>query len=293
MLQQRPIRAAVAQQDEHNADVRRALKESKPMNPPPEPAERPARATAMSRIGPLLALARGEAVPLLLLSGVAGAAVLFIHLAEELADGETHAFDLWLLNLLRTSPSDPVGPAWLERMMLDITSLGSLSVIGVVAVLAVGYLLIERQRVEAVALVVAAGGGLLWSQFLKGVFERDRPPPDYRLVETLNASFPSGHALLATVFYLTLGALLARAMPRRRLKAYVIGAALALAVLVGVSRVYLGAHWPTDVLAGWCVGAAWSSACWLAEYVLLRRRRIRDGQPAARWRDAAGGSPPR
>jgi undecaprenyl-diphosphatase len=96
-------------------------------------------------------------------------------------------------------------------------------------------------------------------------------------VEVHTASFPSGHAMLSAVCYLTLGALLAGVVPARRYKAYILGTAIFLTLLVGGSRIYLGVHWPTDVLAGWCLGAAWAMACWLGvRGILLWRQRRMD-----------------
>jgi undecaprenyl-diphosphatase len=90
-------------------------------------------------------------------------------------------------------------------------------------------------------------------------------------MESLNASFPSGHALLSTVVYLTLGAMLARAVKTPAMKAYAMGVAVALALIVGASRVYLGVHWASDVLGGWSLGAAWATLCWLAERAIAGR----------------------
>ena len=122
-------------------------------------------------------------------------------------------------------------------------------------------------------LVLGLAGGVVLSEGLKGVFERARPPALFQSVETINASFPSGHALLSTVFYLTVGVLLARTLPRRRLKTFVLGTAVLIALLVGATRVYLAAHWATDVLAGWSVGAAWAMSLWVAASLIERRQR--------------------
>ncbi|RZJ96467.1 MAG: phosphatase PAP2 family protein, partial [Brevundimonas sp.] len=116
---------------------------------------------------------------------------------------------------------------------------------------------------------------VMLSEGLKVLFERARPPAQYQLVETLNASFPSGHALLSTVFYLTLGVMLTNAFPQRRLKAYALGVAVVIAVVIGLTRVYLGAHWASDVLGGWCVGVAWAMILWLIAHALQRFQRRR------------------
>jgi undecaprenyl-diphosphatase len=121
---------------------------------------------------------------------------------------------------------------------------------------------------------------MLLSTLLKMGFDRPRPDlvPHGALVYT--ASFPSGHATLSAVVYLTLGALLARVQPRLVLKLYLLGLAILLTVMVGVSRVYLGVHWPTDVLAGWAVGAAWALLCWATALWLQRRGRVEGPGPA-------------
>ena len=113
-------------------------------------------------------------------------------------------------------------------------------------------------------LLAASAGGMALTGLLKDVFQRDRPPMILHLVPAVNASFPSGHATLSATVYLTLGALIAHFAPRRRVRVYALTTAVLLAVIVGCSRVYLGVHWPTDVLAGWCVGAAWALVCWSA-----------------------------
>ena len=208
---------------------------------------------------------------------------IFLWLAGEVMEGDTHAFDRMLLLGLRTpgNPADPVGPAWLGIAARDITSLGGYPVLVLVTLAVIGFLLIVGKRHAALLVVVAIGGGTLLSSGLKGLFDRPRPDLVPHAVEVYTMSFPSGHATLSAVTYLTLGALLARVHPQRRVRAYLLGVAVLLAVLIGASRVYLGVHWPTDVLAGWCVGAAWAMLCWTVAAWLQRRGKLEAEQPKA------------
>lgn len=207
---------------------------------------------------------------LLLLTGLL---LAFAELADEVTDGETHAFDRAVLLALRTSgdSADPVGPAWLEAVFRDITALGGTPVLAIVTLVALGYLLLAGRRATALLVTAAVGGGVLLSNLLKAGFQRPRPDLVAHLVDVSSPSFPSGHAMMSTVTWLTLGALLATVQSTRRMKVYVIAVGASLALLVGASRVYLGVHWPTDVLAGWCIGAAWALGCWLAAGWLRRR----------------------
>src|SRR5690606_13602698 len=118
---------------------------------------------------------------------------------------------------------------------------------------------------QATILIIASGGSILWSQGLKAIFERSRPADVFHAVEVVNSSFPSGHAMLSAGVYLTLGALASRFSPRLRVRVFALVAAVLITVVVGLTRIFLGVHWPTDVLAGWCIGAAWALGCWMAE----------------------------
>jgi undecaprenyl-diphosphatase len=188
-------------------------------------------------------------------------------------EGETHAFDRAVLLAFRNplDPSDPIGPTWLEIMFRDITALGGTTVLTLMTIAVIGFLLIDGKRAAAVLVLVSVVGGVLLSSVLK--FGIDRPRPDLvaHLVEVHTASFPSGHAMLSAVVYLTLGGLLSRVEGPRRIKIYVLSVAVTLTFLIGLSRVYLGVHWPTDVLAGWCAGAAWAVLCWRVALALQRR----------------------
>jgi undecaprenyl-diphosphatase len=132
-------------------------------------------------------------------------------------------------------------------------------------VLAVGGSLLARRQHHALALLLAATiGGILLNDFLKGIFARPRPIAELHLTEVRSLSFPSGHAMESAIIYLTLAALLARLVTTRALKLYFIGLAMFMIFVIGLSRVYLGVHYPSDVLAGWSAGLAWALLCWTA-----------------------------
>ncbi|MER8394454.1 phosphatase PAP2 family protein [Mesorhizobium sp. M1340] len=191
----------------------------------------------------------------------------------ELARATTpHAFDTEILLAFRKAgqPDNPIGPAWLEGAMRDVTSLGSASVLVLITAAMIVYLLLIRRPGAALLMFVAVAGGQLLSSVLK--FDIDRPRPDLvsHLADVASLSFPSGHAMLSAVTYLTLGSMAARFLPGRITKIYVLVLAVLTTVVVGISRIYLGVHWPSDVLAGWCAGFAWAMLCWLAARLLQR-----------------------
>jgi len=216
--------------------------------------------------------ARAELGVVAALGVVAGGVAAFVEIADDMTEADGQAFDQVVLHTLHpgADPGVAWGPHWLQTAALDITALGSLAVLILFALIATGFLLFQKKIYSALMLAFALGGGLMLSEVLKGVFERDRPPEIFRAVETINASFPSGHALLSTVFYLTLGVMLERAFARQRLKIYALVVAVLLSLLVGLSRIYLGAHWASDVMAGWSLGAAWAMTCWLIAYAVQR-----------------------
>lgn len=220
------------------------------------------RRRLFSEVGPLLAIA------------VAALGLLaFGKVAEESVEGETHAFDRAILLALRTpgSAGDPIGPAWFEHAVGDLTSLGGYAILTLLVVGVCAYLLAMGKRGNALLIVGAVVSGALLSESLKMGFARPRPDLVPHLVVAESGSFPSGHAMLSAVTYLTIGVLLARIHEQRRVKSLVLGFAIALTLLVGASRVYLGVHWPTDVLAGWSLGAAWAALWWLLAWWLQRR----------------------
>jgi len=201
---------------------------------------------------------------------------LVIELADEVLEGSTQRYDEWVLRLLRTpgDMTDPIGPVWFEDMWRDVTALGSATVLLLATLGCAGYLLMRRQYRTLTLLLVAAAGGLLVSLLLKGLFDRPRPPFNSGLGYVATSSFPSGHSMLSAVVYLTIGTLMARASRRYRINIYFLTIAMIVAIMVGVSRVYLGVHYPTDVLAGWSVGLIWALLCWLVAQYLQRHGTI-------------------
>jgi len=206
---------------------------------------------------------------LLLLLGLFG----FSKIAEEVREGEMQEFDGYLLRLFRdpAQPVIPIGPPWLMEAALDITSLGSRTIVLITVLSALGYLALEGKYGAMWVVGIAAAGSGALTVGMKMVFARARPDVVPHLVQVLSPSFPSGHSMLAAVIYLTLGTLLARFAARRRTKAFLLGVAMLLTFVVGLSRVYLGVHYPTDVIAGWCAGLVWAIACWMvARYLQYR-----------------------
>lgn len=221
----------------------------------------------------LVSVVRREYLLLLLLALVGAGTWGFMALADEVVEGDTHAVDKAILLAMRNpaDPTDPLGPGWVEEIGRDFTALGGMAVLTVIALAAVGHMLLRGKIHSALYLAVTVGGGILISMLLKSGFDRPRPDlvPHESVVYT--ASFPSGHAMMAAVVYLTIGALLARLDARPALRFYVLGLAAILTIAVGISRVYLGVHWPSDVVAGWTAGATWALACWAGARFLQRR----------------------
>lgn len=195
-------------------------------------------------------------------------------LAAEVMEGDTRKFDERVLVALR-QPGNlavPIGPPWTLQVARDLTAFGSAVGIGLVTAVVAGYLALDR-RFGLLAFVLASVlTGTALSLVLKESFHRPRPQIVPHLTDISTASFPSGHSMMSSIAYLTLAALLARAATNRRMKLYFFVVAVLLIGLIGFSRLYLGVHFPTDVLAGWCIGCTWAVICSLSAHFLARNR---------------------
>ncbi len=197
----------------------------------------------------------------------------FVGITEGVLEADTQELDDRLLLALREpgDSGDPIGPGWLELAAGEITSLGGTALLTLITLIVAGFLWLHGKRAMLVLLLISILGGVFLSFGLKGLIGRPRPSAVPHLAVVSTASFPSGHAFMSAVVYLTLGSLLAAMLPRRALKLYVIFVSLTLTCLIGISRVYLGVHYPTDVLAGWTGGLVWALTCWVVARWLQRR----------------------
>lgn len=189
---------------------------------------------------------------------------VIMEISDKVMEMEFQGFDQWAIRILRDSDdlSRPLGPGWLLSTARFVTTLGGYTVLGVLTALAGGYFIINRLHGSALLIVVAFVGGTLVCNFLKLLFSRARPEIEH-FVFTESCSFPSGHAMLSAVVYLTLWAMLVPAKANKQIKIFLLGVALLLTLLIGLTRIYLGVHYPSDVLAGWIVGTVWTVTCLL------------------------------
>lgn len=212
-----------------------------------------------------------EPLILIALAIAAASAWVFLGIADEVAEGDTQLIDGWVLLLLR-DPADlstAIGPVWLRTASRDITALGDIGILMFIVLVVTGFLALARRWRTAGFVLAATLSGSLMVGILKHMFERNRPTFASAEIYIATSSFPSGHAMMSAVVYLTLAALLARLVSEVHLKVYVLGVALVVTWVIGLSRVYLGVHWPSDVAAGWAVGAAWALAWWILAQIFL------------------------
>ncbi|MDQ3068452.1 MAG: phosphatase PAP2 family protein [Acidobacteriota bacterium] len=199
----------------------------------------------------------------------------FLAVAGAVTEGSTQKIDEAIVQWFRQAddPALAKGPPWLREAIIDITALGSTVVTSLLVLAISGFLWIHRERRLLMLLLGSFAGGMLINYLMKLAFARPRPSVVPHLREIFTPSFPSGHAALSAIVFLTVGVLLFEVVKGRQARLYCLGIAIAATMLVGFSRVYLGVHYPSDVLAGWVMGIAWATACWVVAQYLGQRRK--------------------
>ncbi len=221
-----------------------------------------------------------EIMVLVLLLVVAGGATCFVRIADWVKDQDIQGFDEMVLRGLRNplDPSDPIGPRWVGDVARNITALGSIPVLGLLVVSVSGFLYLLGKRHAMIFLLACVIGGVFLTVALKEGFDRARPDIVPKLEAVTSASFPSGHSMMSAVVFLTLSVMVAGVFASMRVRVYVICVAVVVSLLVGLSRMFLGVHYPSDVLAGWTVGFAWSISCWIMARILQRKGALEGGE---------------
>lgn len=184
----------------------------------------------------------------------------FLELTDEVLEGGTKSYDEWIMSLMQSSES---ASHRMNEAMRDITALGGTAVLVIILIAVSGFMALQKNYRFALLTLLTSGLGVLLTILLKNLLQRERPDFLPKLVEVSTHSYPSGHTMMSAVVYLTLAAIVAFQQEQKRTKFYSIFMGLLLTFLVGISRIYLGAHYPSDVFAGWAVGLAWAASCWL------------------------------
>ena len=210
-----------------------------------------------------------EPIVLIALLLIAVGAWGFTWLTAEVLEGSTGSFDRWAVLAMRNPHdlSQPLGPPWLAEVGRDVTAIGSVTMIGITILAAAGFLIVNRNYRRMLILLISTTSGIGLSVFLKSAFDRPRPDIVPHLTPVYTSSFPSGHSMMSAVVYLTLAVLIAPVLQKFWLRFYVFALASSVTILVGLSRIYLGVHYPTDVLAGWAAGLVWALACWMLDRI--------------------------
>lgn len=196
----------------------------------------------------------------------------FVDIADEVfsdvleGDLEAQEFDAAVARYLAQLRSET-----LTQVAIDLTALGSVSVLAVFAILAYAAVIGARDRIGFAHLSIALLGALVWPLVLKPLYGRVRPDPVEQLVRVADLSFPSGHAFGAACAYATFAYFCARYTRHRGAEVFAYTFAALLVALVGLTRIYLGVHYATDVLAGFAAGGAWAFAL-AALFTFIQRK---------------------
>jgi undecaprenyl-diphosphatase len=212
----------------------------------------------------------------LLLGAASISAVLFFCMCLLVSGGLTKHLDIAVLTHLRTAAdlNVTVGPGQLLTMARDVTALGDATVLTMITVMTLGYCLLTRYWAAFFMIFISVNSSNLTMILLKLFFHRQRPDVVPHLVTATMTSFPSGHAMMSAVVYLTIGAILARIEPRRTVKMYLLSIFAVLSLVIGMTRVFLGVHYPSDVIAGWLAGIALGTFC--AAMVLIVDKKMKN-----------------
>lgn len=217
---------------------------------------------------------------LVAMAALAGAVLVLAILGHTIAGGDRFMFDSNIMLALRQDGNlgVPAGPLWLKQAMIDVTALGGETVLTLAAAVTIGFLVASRHLLAAALVFAGTVTGSIAVALAKAVVGRERPALVDHLVEVGSASFPSGHAANSAIIYLTIALISIQVITHRSARWFLFGVTLLLVAAIGTSRVYLGVHWPSDVLAGWSFGALWALAWW-AFGSWLRLRLARPARP--------------
>lgn len=213
--------------------------------------------------------------PIVILGAVALLLLGLVWFGHEILEGDAAELDRAIILAMRVPghAEQPLGPHWLPSAVRDVTALGSTTVLTLVVLVTASFLALRRRWRSALLVLAATTLGALAVTLVKALIARSRPDLVGRLMEEASHSFPSGHAANSAIVYLTVAALLFPVVRGWRMRGFVLAVAMLLVGLIGISRVYLGVHWPSDVLAGWAFGSGWALLCWGVELKLFRRGR--------------------
>jgi undecaprenyl-diphosphatase len=192
-----------------------------------------------------------------------GAIAGFVFLAWLKSSDWGRQFDVAVLTQLQSvgDEAQPLGPAWLREAGRDLTALGSISVLVFSTLAVAGWLLVRRNWRGALMASLAIAGGIGLSFLLKMLYSVPRPDLLTEPTAVFTSSFPSSHAMAALVTYVSLAWVIGRGFASQAFSRYLMACALMISLISGLSRLYLGVHWPTDVMAGWLAGTAWLALC--------------------------------
>lgn len=207
--------------------------------------------------------------------------VAFLTLASHVKSGTTQSFDDAVIRWMGAHHTHS-----LDAVMLEVTALGTGTVVLMIVAVAALFLVLTSHKYSAALLLASTAGGIVLNGLLKIGFDRPRPAIFLPQVQTVSSSFPSGHAMSAAIVYTTVAYLAARLHKRRWARWLVMSAAFVVIAMISISRLYLGVHYPSDVVAGLAIGLAWAGFCMatleaIQKFGIRRDPRIlRDETPA-------------